>query len=154
MTAVLTHRIGLRLGRSQSIEDSEQKKSKTPHLFLFGNDLKFHPLGFTFRTIHIFTSFAADEVVCYRNHEKSLKTLIYIIFLIMLYYIFILPRNREKKMVCVTKCSKPLYLCGFPCYIFCYTLLQKLFLLQKIAEGLNALLQKVFVTERENGQKM
>ena len=65
MTAVLTHRIGLRLGRSQSIEDSEQKKCKTPDLFLFGNGLKFHPVGFTFWTIHIFTSLVADEVVCY-----------------------------------------------------------------------------------------
>ena len=88
MTAVLTHRIGLRLGRSQSIEDSEQKKCKTTDLFLFGNGLKFHPVGFTFWTIHIFTSLVADEVVCYRNHEKSLKTLIYYFSLYNILYFY------------------------------------------------------------------
>lgn len=87
MTAVLTHRIGFRLGRSQSIEYSEQKKRKTPDLFLFGNGLKFHPVGFAFRTIHNFTSLTADDVVCYRNHEKSLKSLYtYFSYMIILYF--------------------------------------------------------------------
>ena len=85
--------------------------------------------------------------------KKCLILYIYFfyIFFLYIYIFFIFLRNREKKMVSVTKWAETPVFKPFFVLHFLTTLLHKLFFCNKNGTGFDTVLHKLSVTERENG---